>query len=59
MKNETDKQALTQLTKESPKARKERVSSGVQLRPVAFADKKRRETARKKSTRQLLEENKS
>ena len=38
MKNK--KPRLTELTKESPNARKERVSSGVKFRAVVFENKK-------------------
>ena len=42
------------LTKETPKARKERVSSGAKFRPVIFADKKRRALSKKPSAREEL-----
>jgi len=36
------KSKLTELTKESPKARKERVSSGVKFRAVVIENKKKK-----------------
>lgn len=36
------KNTIVRLTKETPEARKTRVSSGVKYRAAAFADKKRR-----------------
>lgn len=36
------KSPLIKLTKESPKARKERVSSGIKQRAAVFDDKKRK-----------------
>ena len=40
MKNK--KPRLTELTKETPKARKERVSSGVKFRAAVFENKKKK-----------------
>jgi len=40
MKNK--KPSVLKLTKETPKARKERVSSGVSFRAAVFEDKKRK-----------------
>ena len=36
------KSPLIKLTKESPKARKERVSSGIKFRAAVFEDKKKK-----------------
>ena len=36
------KSPLVKLTKESPKARKERVSSGIKFRAAVFEDKKKK-----------------
>ena len=46
---------IMQIIRESPKARKERVSSGVQYRSAVFADKKKRYIDKKPSCRDLLD----
>ena len=45
MKQKSEKQHLLQLTKETPEARRKRVSGGVRLRAAVFQDKRRRELA--------------
>lgn len=42
------KSKLLKITKETPEARKQRVSSGVKFRSAVFADKKRKEQTDKK-----------
>ena len=42
------KSKLLKITKETPEARKQRVSSGVRFRSAIFADKKRKQQACKK-----------
>jgi len=43
------KSSLLRLTKETPEARKKRVSSGIQFRAAVFVDKKRRLLDRRKA----------
>ena len=43
----------TKITKETPSARKARVSSGVRFRSAVFADKKKREMDKKQNFRAL------
>lgn len=47
MKKKNEKAHLMLLTKETPEARKKRVSGGIRLCAAAFDSKKRREESRK------------